>query len=106
MKCKIRKDDFVKVIAGKERGKTGKVLKVNPGEGWLIAEKLNIVKRHMRPGKKSRQGGIVEKEGKINISQVMVVCGKCNSPARLGRKRLEDGSGVRYCKSCGEIIEK
>lgn len=106
MKCKIRKDDFIRVIAGKEKGKTGKVLKVDPGEGWVIVEKLNIFKKHMRPGKKSQQGGIVEKEGRLNLSNVMLVCGKCNSPTRVGRKRLEDGKGVRYCKQCGEIIEK
>jgi large subunit ribosomal protein L24 len=101
----IKKDDKVMVIAGKEKGKTGKVLRVLPKKDRAVVEKINFIKRHMRPGAHSRQGGIVEKENPINISNLMVVCGKCTDPTRIGQRVLEDGSRVRYCKKCDEIIE-
>ena len=104
-KYHIKKNDTVMVVAGKEKGKTGKVLKVLPKKDRAVVEKVNFIKRHMRPGAHSRQGGIVEKENPINISNLMVVCGKCTDPTRLGRRVLEDGSKVRYCKKCDEIIE-
>ena len=104
-KYHIKKNDTVMVVAGKEKGKTGKVLKVLPKKDRAVVEKVNFIKRHMRPGAHSRQGGIVEKENPINISNLMVVCGKCTDPTRVGRKVLEDGSKVRYCKKCDEIIE-
>lgn len=101
----IKKDDKVMVIAGKEKGKTGKVLRILPKKDRAVVEKVNFIKRHMRPGAHSRQGGIVEKENPINISNLMVVCGKCTDPTRVGWRVLEDGSRVRYCKKCDEIIE-
>jgi large subunit ribosomal protein L24 len=101
----IKKNDTVMVIAGKEKGKTGKVLKILPKKGRAVVEKVNFIKRHMRPGAHSRQGGIVEKENPISISNLMVVCGKCTDPTRVGRRVLEDGSRVRYCKKCDEILE-
>jgi large subunit ribosomal protein L24 len=101
----IKKNDTVMVLTGKEKGKTGKVLRILPKKDRAVVEKVNFIKRHMRPGAHSRQGGIVEKENPINISNLMVVCGKCTDPTRLGRKVLEDGSRVRYCKKCDEIIE-
>ncbi len=101
----IRKNDTVMVIAGKEQGKTGKVLKILPKKDRAVVEKVNFIKRHTRPGAHSRQGGIIEKENPINISNLMVICGKCTDPTRVGRKVLEDGSRVRYCKKCDEIIE-
>ncbi|UCG20064.1 MAG: 50S ribosomal protein L24 [Deltaproteobacteria bacterium] len=101
----IKKNDTVMVIAGKERGKTGKVLRILPKKDRAVVEKVNFIKRHMRPGAHSRQGGIVEKENPINISNLMVICGKCTDPTRVGRRVLEDGSRVRYCKKCDEIIE-
>ena len=101
----IKKNDKVMVIAGKEKGKTGKVLRVLPKRDRAVVEKVNFIKRHMRPGAHSRQGGIVEKENPINISNLMVVCGKCTDHTRIGRRVLEDGSRVRYCKKCDEIIE-
>ena len=104
-KYHIKKNDKVMVVAGKEKGKTGKVLRILPKKDRAVVEKVNFIKRHMRPGAHSRQGGIVEKENPINISNLMVVCGKCTDPTRLGRKVLEDGSRVRYCKKCDEIIE-
>jgi large subunit ribosomal protein L24 len=104
-KYHIKKNDKVMVIAGKEKGKTGKVLKILPKRDRAVVEKVNFIKRHMRPGAHSRQGGIVEKENPINISNLIVVCGKCTDPTRVGRRVLEDGSRVRYCKKCDEIIE-
>ena len=104
-KYHIKKNDKVMVIAGKEKGKTGKVLKILPKKDRAVVEKVNFIKRHMRPGAHSRQGGIVEKENPINISNLIVVCGKCTDPTRVGRRVLEDGSRVRYCKKCDEIIE-
>jgi large subunit ribosomal protein L24 len=101
----LKKNDTVMVIAGKEKGKTGKVLKVLPKKDRAVVEKVNFIKRHMRPGAYSRQGGIVEKENPIHIANLMVICGKCADPSRLGRKMLEDGKRVRYCKKCGEIFE-
>ncbi len=104
-KYHIKRDDKVMVIAGKEKGKTGKVLKVFPKKDRAVVEKVNFIKRHTRPGPHTRQGGIIEKESPIRISNLMVVCGKCTDPTRAGRKVLEDGKRVRYCKKCDEIIE-
>jgi large subunit ribosomal protein L24 len=105
-KSHIRKNDKVMVIAGKEKGKIGTVLKLIPGKERAVVEKLNMVKRHTKPGGKSAQGGIIEKEAPIHVSNLMLVCGKCAEPARIGRKILEDGSKVRFCKKCGEIIDQ
>jgi len=95
----IKRDDIVMVIAGKEKGKTGKILRIFPKKDRAVVEKVNFIKRHTRPGAHSRQGGIVEKENPI------LVCGKCTDPSRVGRRVLEDGKSVRYCKKCDEIIE-
>lgn len=101
----IRKNDKVIVIAGKEKGKIGAVLKVDEKKGRAIVEKINMVKRHTRPGGKSAQGGIIEKEASIHISNLMIMCDKCAEPARIGKRILEDGSKVRACKKCGELLE-
>ncbi|RMF88523.1 MAG: 50S ribosomal protein L24 [Nitrospinota bacterium] len=103
---KIKRDDMVEVIAGKDRGKRGKVLRVFPREGRLIVEKINMIKRHTRPTQYQTQGGILEKEAKIHISNVMLVCSRCDAPVRVGRRTLEDGTKVRYCKKCNEVIDK
>jgi large subunit ribosomal protein L24 len=105
-KLHIKKNDKVMVIAGKEKGKIGAVLKVIPRKDRAVVEKLNMVKRHTRAGGKSAQGGIIEKESPIHISNLMLVCGKCAEPARVGKKVLEDGSKVRFCTKCGEIMDK
>ncbi|SMC26131.1 LSU ribosomal protein L24P [Desulfacinum hydrothermale DSM 13146] len=104
-KYRIKKNDKVMVIAGKEKGKSGKVMKILPKTDRAIVEKLNMVKRHMRPGAYSRQGGIVEKEAPIHISNLMLICSKCTDPTRVGYKTLEDGRKVRVCKKCGEVID-
>ena len=104
-KCRIKKDDKVKVIAGKEKGKMGKVLKVLLDKDRLIIENVNFVKRHTKPGGQTRQGGIIEKEASVHWSNVMLMCNKCINPVRIKLQRLEDGSKVRMCRKCGEIID-
>jgi large subunit ribosomal protein L24 len=102
----IKKDDFVKIIAGKDRGKQGRVLRVFPQEGRLTVERLNMIKRHTRPTQQMQQGGIVEREGKIHLSNVMLVCTRCGRGVRIGHRRLEDGKKVRICRRCDEILDK
>jgi large subunit ribosomal protein L24 len=103
---KIKKNDHVMVIAGKEKGKSAKVTNVNPKRGTVTLEKVNIVKRHTKPDANITQGGIIEKEAPLNISNVMYMCSKCNAPVKLGTKKLEDGTKVRTCRKCGEVIDK
>jgi large subunit ribosomal protein L24 len=101
-KLKVKKNDQVLVTAGKDRGAKGRVLRVLAAEGKAIVERVNMMKRHTRPNpNKGVQGGILEREAPIQVSNLRVVCPECGKPSRLGRKRLEDGRGVRVCKSCG-----
>jgi len=102
----IKKDDFVKIIAGKDRGKQGKVLRVFPQEGRLTVERINMIKRHTRPARQMQQGGIFEREGKLHISNVMLICSKCERGVRIGHQLLEDGKKVRICRRCGEFLDK
>lgn len=104
-KLKIKKGDLVKVIAGEYKGAQGRVLKVFPEEGRIIVEGVNIVKKHVKPSQKYPQGGIIEMEAPIHISNVMLVDPKTGEPTRVGRKRLEDGRIVRYAKKSGEILD-
>jgi large subunit ribosomal protein L24 len=105
-KYKIRKEDTVRVIAGKERGKSGKVLSVDRKKDRALVEKLNFVKRHLKPGHPSApQGGIIEREAPINLSNLMLVCPKCNKAMRPRFKRLETGTRARMCSECGELID-
>lgn len=106
MPFKIRKDDQIMVMTGKERGKTGKVTRVNPEKETAMVEKLNMVKRHQKPSAKHKHGGIIEKEAPIAISNLMILCEKCKGPVRSGMKMLETGKKVRYCKKCGEVLDK
>ena len=101
----IRKNDSVMVISGKERGKTGKMLRVNPKEDAVIIERVNVVKRHTKPRGPQQSGGIVEKEASIPASNIMIMCDKCNAPVRMGRKVLADGNKVRVCRRCGEALD-
>jgi large subunit ribosomal protein L24 len=101
----IRKNDSVMVIAGKERGKTGKVLRVLVEKDAVIIERLNIVKRHTKPRGPQQTGGIVEKEAAIHASNIMIMCEKCNAPARIGRKILADGKKIRVCRNCKEALD-
>jgi len=102
----IKKGDFVEVIAGKDKGKRGKVLRVLTKKARVVVEKVAMVKRHTRPSNISEQGGIIEKEGSVHISNVMIVCHKCDRPVRIGKKILDDGKKVRICKRCGELLEE
>ncbi|MDO9516166.1 MAG: 50S ribosomal protein L24 [Syntrophales bacterium] len=101
----IKKNDTVKVIAGREKGKTGKVLGVTKEKGRILIEKVNLVKKHQRPDATGK-GGIVEKEAPLQVSNVMLVCSKCNTGVRVGHKVLEDGKKVRVCKKCQELLDE
>ena len=101
----IRKNDSVMVIAGKERGKTGKVLRVVTDRDAVIVERLNIVKRHSKPRGPQQSGGIIEKEAAIHASNIMIMCDKCNAPVRIGYKILADGKKIRICRRCQEALE-
>src|SRR5215472_8824132 len=103
-KFKVWKNDTVMVIAGRERGKTGKVLRVLPARGRVIVERLNLVKRHTKPRGAASPGGIVEREAPLDISNVMVMCDRCNAPVRVGVKIAGDGSKSRICRRCGEVL--
>jgi large subunit ribosomal protein L24 len=104
-KLHLKKGDQVTVIAGKEKGKSGKVLKVLSKKESALIEKVNFVKKHSRPSDKNRQGGILEKEAPLPVSNLMIICAKCNVPVRVGKKILEDGKKLRCCKKCGELMD-
>ena len=100
----VVKNDMVKILSGKYSGKTGKVLKVFPDQNRLIVEGVNIIKKHTKPSQKNPQGGIIEKESSIHVSNVMVIDPKTNEPTRVGYKFLEDGTKVRISKKSGEML--
>ncbi len=104
-KCHLKKDDKVKVIAGKDKGKIGKIIKVDRKKQRVLVENINIVKRHSRPNMQNRQGGIIESEAPIHWSNVMLMCDKCVAPIRIKMQRLDDGKKVRVCRKCNEIID-
>ncbi len=101
----IKKEDNVLIISGKERGKKGRVIRVLPKKERVLVEKVNIIKRHMKPSKKFAQGGIIDKEGPLPISNVMLLCPGCSKPTRIGNLILESGKKVRTCKRCKEVID-
>jgi large subunit ribosomal protein L24 len=94
------------VITGKERGKVGKVLRVVPEKNRAVVERLNLVKRHLKPRGPQNPGGIVEKEAPIHLSNLMPMCERCNAPVRVGSRKLEDGNKARVCRRCGELLDK
>lgn len=104
-KCAVRKGDTVVVISGKDRGKSGKVLSVSLRERKVTIEKINIIKRHTKPNQQNRQGGILEREAPIQISNVMIYCATCQKPVWVGSKTMTDRSRVRVCKKCQQLIE-
>lgn len=105
-KLKIRKDDKIIVLAGKDKGKKGKVLRTLPKEGRVVVESVAMIKRHTRPTRTSPQGGIVEKEDTIHVSNVQLVCPNCGQSTRVGHRETEEGNRVRVCKKCGVDIRK
>ena len=104
IKYKVRKNDNVMVIKGRERGKTGKVLRVIPESGRVVVERLNMVKRHTKQRGPQSPSGIVEKEAPLRIENVMIFCDRCNAPVRVGSKAAGDGSSSRICRRCGEAL--
>jgi large subunit ribosomal protein L24 len=101
----VKKHDLVQVMVGKERGKTGKILRVNQKKGRVLVEKLNMIKKHSKPSQKST-GGIIEVEGLISASNILLYCDKCSSGVRTARKALENGKKVRVCRECKTQLDK
>ena len=102
---KIRKNDTVLVIAGKDKGKKGKVRFAYPNDGRLLVDGINFIKKHTRAVRGVRQAGIIEREEPIHIANVMLLCSKCNQPTRVGFRFLEDGRKVRFCRRCSEVVD-
>jgi len=105
MKIRIKKDDKVKVLTGKDKGKIGTVLKVAKKTNRIVVENINMVKVHQRPSQENPQGGIVEKAMPMDVSNLMLMCNSCVKPTRIGIKQLEDGKRVRVCKKCNQQID-
>ena len=103
IKMNIKKDDVVVVLSGKDKGKQGKVLSVDPKAGKVVVEKINMVSRHQKPRKQGEEGGIIQKEAPLYACKVMAVCPKCNKATRVAHK-VEGGKKVRVCKHCGAEI--
>ncbi|AGB40212.1 ribosomal protein L24, bacterial/organelle [Halobacteroides halobius DSM 5150] len=104
-KLHVKKGDEVRVIAGKDKGRQGEILKVIPTESRVVVEGVNIIKKHAQPTQDNPQGGIIEREAPIHSSNVMLVCQDCNEATRTGKKVLDSGEKVRYCKNCDEIVD-
>ncbi|MDD5602528.1 MAG: 50S ribosomal protein L24 [Eubacteriales bacterium] len=104
-KLHVKKGDTVVVIAGKDARKKGKILEVIPDKSKVVVEGINIAGRHTKPKNQMQQGGILKKEAPVHSSNVMLVCEKCGKPARTGKKILESGEKIRYCKKCRETID-
>ena len=104
-KTRLKKGDTVRVITGKDAGQKGKIIKVMPDEGKVVVEGVNRVRKHQKPTRALPQGGILRIEAAIDASNVMLLCGKCSRPTRIGSKTLGSGERVRYCKKCGEVLE-
>ncbi len=102
---KIKKNDTVLVVAGRDRGKKGKVRLVDHKHDRVVVEGANMAKKHTRAAGRTRQAGIIERENPLHASDVMLLCGRCNKPARVGYRILEDGKKVRVCRACNEVID-
>jgi large subunit ribosomal protein L24 len=106
MGLSIKKEDTVLVLNGKEKGKQGRVISILPRKDMVIIEKVNMIKKHMKPNKTYSQGGIIEKEGPLPVSSVILMCPRCNKPTRISNVILEGGKKVRGCKKCKEVIDR
>src|SRR6202050_286024 len=104
LKVKLKKNDMVMVVKGRDRGKTGKVMRVMPVEGRVVVERLNMVKRHSKPRGAASPGGIIEKEAPVRIENVMIFCDRCNAPVRAGWELSADDTKSRTCRRCGETL--
>jgi large subunit ribosomal protein L24 len=106
-RLKIRKNDMVVVTAGRDRGKRGRVLRVLPKRGRVVVEGVNFVKRHTRANpQRNIKGGIMEREAGLAVANVQLVCPECSEPTRVGRRALEDGRRVRFCRRCEGVVDK
>ncbi len=105
-KTELKKGDNVLVICGEDKGKSGKIIDIFPKKDKVIIEGVRFLKKHMKPTQKSPQGGIVNQEGTIHLSNVQLICNKCNKPTRINKDVTKEGKKVRVCKKCGEIIDK
>jgi len=103
---KIRKDDEVQIVSGNDKGKKGKVHSVDPVKGRVVVSGVHMIKRHQKPGRVRTQAGIIEREAPIDLSNVMLLCNKCNKPTRVAFRFVENGRKVRSCRHCGEIIDR
>ena len=101
----LKKNDQVEVIAGKDKSRVGKILRVLRDQDKVVVERINMIKRHTKPTEMNQQGQIVDKEAPIHVSNIQLICPECTITGRIGKKILEDGTKVRFCKSCGESIE-
>ena len=104
-KSRIRKGDTVVIMAGRDKGKSGKVLSVDRGAGRVVVEKINIIKRHTKPNQKVKQGGILEREAPLALSKVMFLCPVTQKPTRLGIRTLNDGRRVRFSKRSNDLVD-
>lgn len=100
----LKKNDQVKVLAGRDKGKNGKIIKIIADKDRVVVEKVNLIKKHQKPDQKSK-GGIVEKEASIHLSNLMFLCPKCNKASRVGVRILQDGNKTRVCKKCNELLD-
>jgi large subunit ribosomal protein L24 len=105
LRIRLKKNDLVEVMTGKEQGKTGKILKVFREKNKVLVEKVNMIKRHTRPSPTTGQGGIVEKEGPLNVSKVMLICPKCTTATRFRLSKTAEGKKARVCRKCKELID-
>jgi large subunit ribosomal protein L24 len=103
---RIKKGDQVAVTAGKEKGKSGKVLRTMPDDRRVIVEGLNFIKRATKPSQQNPQGGFVTKEGSMHVSNVMVICQSCDRPSRVGHRVTDEGNKIRFCRRCKTDIDK
>jgi large subunit ribosomal protein L24 len=106
MGLRIKKNDTVVITTGKEKGKKGRVLAFASSKNSIIIEKINVVKKHMKPSRKFTQGGIIEKEAPVHVSNVMLICPKCNKPMRIRTTFLQDDRKLRMCRKCNEVIDE
>ncbi len=106
MRARIRKNDLVMVITGRDRGKTGKVLRVMPEKQRALVERLHLVKRHTKARGPQSPHGIVEKEAPLHLSNLMIMCDRCNAPVRMGKRILDGGRSVRVCRRCGDQLDR
>lgn len=104
-KHRLKKGDIVILISGDDRGKKGKILNMNKKKNSIIVEGANLIKKHVRPRRQGEQGGIIEKESPVHISNLKLICPKCGEPTRVQKTRLENKKNIRVCNKCNEFID-